>query len=489
LFYNTKNGEVEDWTGNGLEDLQTMRLRPPERPYDRYSAGEYNAEGVPLGLKPKEWTMYEVFRVLKTEDPLRVLRILRFHARYPTSTIDAPVIRAMEDPELQRRIVDRIHDPNAQTALAQERVSGELRAMMSAADPAKAVRIMADTGLLEAMITPPNHGGKYEPLTMDQRSKYHDQNLVDHTVSVLRQTNKLCKDGIPEAGIPPLSDKNRMLMNFGALFHDVGKRDTSIHKPGKEDQIHYPGHELSSKKQWEYFARAAKFSVDEMKFISQIAENHMIPHTHVDEKTLQPKVDDSTLREFVHKHNSMWKYYYLHAMADAMSKSDEPDESRLPPYHQVMQRIPSVHGLQTDESGEMILPDLVNGHEIQQIVRQPPGPIIGRILREVRQMQYKNFGHKERLSYDQLRQLAIDYIKKRYRQLPIDGSVIIQTVGWPPQTGYVEVVKNRLRTEQDRNPELTAEQAKQIVQQMMANHELDAYAPKQASVRLVFGDL
>lgn len=108
LFYNINTGEVEDWTGRGFEDLR---------------------KGVVATPLPALTTMLD--------DPLRVLRAIRFAAR----------LRFTIDQELKEAALDK----RVRTALAQkvsrERIGGEVDLMLRSPDPVGAMRLLVNLNL------------------------------------------------------------------------------------------------------------------------------------------------------------------------------------------------------------------------------------------------------------------------------------------------------------------------------------------------------
>jgi tRNA nucleotidyltransferase/poly(A) polymerase len=113
LFYNINTGEIEDWTGRGLEDLRKGIVATP--------------------LPPLTTIL---------DDPLRVLRSVRFAAR----------LRFVMDEEL----VDSAKEESVRFALAQkvsrERVGGELDLMLRSPDPVCAMRLLLNLELVSTVI-------------------------------------------------------------------------------------------------------------------------------------------------------------------------------------------------------------------------------------------------------------------------------------------------------------------------------------------------
>lgn len=382
LFYNVLTGRVEDFTGQGYDDLATMTLRTP--------------------LDPD--------RTFK-DDPLRLLRVLRFHSRYKNSKIAPEVIEAMRDPDVQKMIYRKMHDKNDPMGIVTERTAEEFRKILVGQQPEKAVRLMYETGLLQNMLNLPP---EFHPLNMDQRNKHHALTVIDHTLEVLKNVNILSQEY-------DIDKEDRMMLNAAAIFHDIGKLDPRSHKIKPDGSVGYSGsltrddaltHQQSSADVFSGFAKALGLNNKEQKKIHSLVSKHMDPHAHVEDGVIP---SDKQLRKFKTK-NEDWFLLYIHSMADAMSKSTESDRTRTEPYQKNIQRL-NDPALFPQPVGNK---DLLNGKDIMSIVGLPPNPPAG-------------------------------------------------------MKGYIEVVKDRIQEEQFSNPNLTKEEAIKIVQNMISSGELSQY--------------
>lgn len=376
LFYNLTTQQVEDKTGRGIDDLGTMNLSTPLEPSDTFR-----------------------------DDPLRVLRVLRFQSRYPNSTIEPEVLKAMAAPEVQHQIVRRLYGDST-SGIVPERTSEELRKLFMGEQPEAALRTMYEVGLLQKMLLLPQ---EYNPLEMDQRNKHHALTVIEHTLAVVKNVNNLSK----EFGF---DNKQRMMMNFTSLFHDLGKLDPRSHKNKDDGSRGYSGdpnnpnavsHQQASQDQWHIFADALKFSDEEKSTISELVLNHMNPHAHVEDNA-QPT--DRQLRRYLRK-NPSWVFQYVHAMADSMSKGPDPNQAAADPYRANLERLRALAPTADAFGNSAPVIELLKGQEIIQIVGLPPNPPRG--------MQ-----------------------------------------------GYIEVVKEAIREAQDQNPDMQQPDAIRIVQDL-----------------------
>lgn len=290
LFYNCTTGKIEDFTGKGLQDLKTLTLRTPVDPIRTFE-----------------------------DDPLRLLRVLRFHARYGGSTIAPEVLAAMKDPHIQQLIVQKLHSDRNAPGIVPERTAEELRKTMLGQQPEKAFRTMYETGLLGKLMNLPS---SFSPMDMDQKNRHHIYSVIEHTFRVLEHVNRFALE-------ENLSTNERMHLNFAALFHDMGKLDPRTHKAKPDGSYGYSGdplredrlaHEESSAQVWESFANALQLSNTERDTVRDVILGHMKPHAH-----LEDRVDDRALRRYMRKH-PLWHLHYLHALGDLHGKEINPDE-------------------------------------------------------------------------------------------------------------------------------------------------------------------
>ncbi len=385
MNYNINTGRIEDFTGQGYDDLATMTLRTP--------------------LEPKKTLL---------DDPLRLLRILRFHSRYTSSKMVPELVEAMKDPNVQHQIVRKMHDPQEERGIVTERTAEEFRKIMMGNQPEEAIRMMYNTGLLQKILNLPS---SFHQLDMDQRSKYHEMNVINHTLLVLKHMNQVSQ----EFG---LDDEQRVIMNISSLFHDLGKLDPRSHKRKPDGTIGYSGdpsnssaltHEQSSSDIFNTFAKSVGLTNKEQSTIGNLISSHMRPHDHVEGEA---RPSDKQLRKYIRK-NPSWVFQYMHAMADTMSKGDE-DESVTQPYRNNLERLRMLAPSADSFGNQPPAQDLLNGTEIIQMTGLSPQPPPG---------------------------------------LP----------------GYINVVKERINEARDENPNLIKEDAIRIVQEMMSSGELNAY--------------
>ncbi|KAG0665563.1 CCA tRNA nucleotidyltransferase, mitochondrial [Maudiozyma exigua] len=144
LFYNVTTGHIEDLTGKGIEDLQKGLLRTP--------------------LPPRQTFL---------DDPLRVLRLIRFASRFDF-TIVPEVLKEMGDPEINIAFDNKI---------SKERIGNEMEKILKGPNPNIALHLIQKCNLENVVFF-----------------WHHDKTLIDinktENTDQYKQIEKIYSDGI-----------------------------------------------------------------------------------------------------------------------------------------------------------------------------------------------------------------------------------------------------------------------------------------------------
>jgi len=250
LYYNLETQQVEDYV-NGLYDLKNKILKTPTDPISTFS-----------------------------DDPLRMLRVLRFAARFDDFSIDPLIIDVMR----QSQDLNSQFAQNYIKKVAPSRSSKEIRKMMSAADPVRSIELMLTSGFYKLVFNVPQ---EWHFINMDQQNPYHNMSLLDHTIGVVKNIKAIAKD-------MNLPDEERGLLLLAALFHDFGKMSPDIRRTktdkttglprtldreeGKVERMYYIGHEKASSEFTRKIMEAMGFTPEEKKFVEMVVSGHMDAH-------------------------------------------------------------------------------------------------------------------------------------------------------------------------------------------------------------------
>ena len=250
-------GELVDPFG-GIKDLAAGIIRTPLDPDTTYS-----------------------------DDPLRMLRAVRFAAKLSTPECTFHIVP--ESMDSMRRMSSRLK------ILSQERISEELNKMMLCRRPSMAFRLMDDAGLLPYIL--PELLALKGVETVEGRG--HKENFT-HTMAVL--------DNVAE-----MSDK--LWLRWAALLHDIGKAATKRFDPAVGWSFH--GHEVVGSKMVPGIFNRLKLPVDDAKYVRKLVWLHLRPIALVDDE-----VTDSAVRRLLFDAGDDVDDLMLLCSADITSKNE-----------------------------------------------------------------------------------------------------------------------------------------------------------------------
>lgn len=209
LMENLHTGEVIDPLGVARRDLELRIIRTPTDP-----------------------------RVTFSEDPLRMLRAVRFAARFDFA-IEPETYRAIESEAGRLSIVSN------------ERVRDELTKILISPGAARGLELLRESGLL-AQFAPElvtTHGVT--------QNVYHIYDCWTHTMKVL--------EALPEDA--------SLLLRLAALFHDVGKPATrSVDDNGN---VHFYSHQIVGADITRKIMHRLRFSNDETDYVVRMVQMHL----------------------------------------------------------------------------------------------------------------------------------------------------------------------------------------------------------------------
>ena len=199
-----------------------------------------------------------------SDDPLRMLRAVRFAARL--STPEHPFTIVPESMASMRRMADRLK------ILSCERIAEELNKMLLTDHPAMAFRLLDEAGLLGQVL--PELLALKGVETVDGRG--HKDKFA-HSLAVL--TN-----------VSDVSDK--LYLRWAALLHDIGKPASKRYEPSQGWTFH--GHEVIGARMVPKIFDRLRLPQDEMKYVQKLVRLHLRPIALVDEE-----VTDSAVRRLL----------------------------------------------------------------------------------------------------------------------------------------------------------------------------------------------
>ncbi|HZB97601.1 MAG TPA: HD domain-containing protein [Candidatus Sulfotelmatobacter sp.] len=295
----TLAGRVIDMTGHGLDDLHTGTLRTPLDPSETFS-----------------------------EDPLRMLRAARFVSQLGFRLAPGLI-------EGMRREAGRV------SIVSIERVSEELRRLLTGSHPREGMDVVRSGGLLERLLP------EVAAMHGVEQSGYHVYDVYDHTMHAL-------------AAAPP-----DLVTRLAVLCHDIGKPPTR--GVGADGRHIFYNHDVVGAEISERMLTRLRFSNDEISAVCRLVRLHLRP--------IQYRADfgDSAVRRLIRDAGDLRAQLLDLARADTLA-SAYPDLENIAALERRMGEL--------DQGGEVsALTSPLDGEEIMALGGRGPGPWVGRVKR------------------------------------------------------------------------------------------------------------
>lgn len=310
LLKDLTTGEILDLTGQGKSDLKKGVVQTP--------------------LDPD---------VIFKDDPLRMLRAIRFTVKYGW---DMPMfmIKALK------------RNSHMLKTISAERIMSELSKMMISKAPDKAIRLLQMTNLIKYV------AHELNDLKGLEQNKFHKKDVMGHTLDVLKQT-------------PP-----ELVTRLAALFHDIGKATT---KKVIDGEIHFYTHEDISVEVAEIIMRRLKYPLDIIKKVTIAIKNHMRTKQYGGDAE---GVTDKTLRKLKADLGD-----HLETTLDLIDADNQAhaDEYNMP------NQVKNIRKRLEKLKNEPIKPNLpVSGNDIMKKFNLKPGPEVGNLMNYVKDLWMAN---------------------------------------------------------------------------------------------------
>lgn len=179
LYHDITTDKILDFTGHGIDDIKAHRIRTPMEPDATFD-----------------------------DDPIRILRAIRFAAKYGW-TIDDDIVDAMSRHSARLQIV------------SPERLYGEFEKILVCPRPSYALDLLRRVGAMQIIMP------ELTPTFDMTQSEYHFGTVWQHTLATVE-------------GVPPTT-----VIRMAALLHDIGK--TITRTTTKDGSVRFPRHDRRCK--------------------------------------------------------------------------------------------------------------------------------------------------------------------------------------------------------------------------------------------------
>lgn len=291
------------------------------------------------------------------EDPLRMLRTIRFACRFGFDIEENTKKAIIElQKELKATYIDK--EEKVRQRVSSERISKEIIGAINA-NPSKFLELYDATGLLEIVLPEVSnlHG-------VEQPPEFHSEgDVFEHTKLILQD---LPKDA-------------SLQLRLAALFHDIGKRDTFQSPKGPGDRIRFNGHDTRSAELTDDILTKYCFKNDLKEEIVWLVRNHMKVLQSFSQMKLNKQEEMILHRGF----DDLVKL----SMADARS-SLRPD-GKVEIDQSIYETIDRVKRILSEQGNK--IKKIIDGNEIISLIRQIVseyderkfGRLIGRIKEKI----------------------------------------------------------------------------------------------------------
>ena len=352
LFYNINTGEVEDFVG-GLQDLRAGIARTPLNPVQTF-----------------------------LDDPLRILRTVRFAAKYNLS-LDPSIIEAAKRPEVQKAFKDKISKERIWTELAGKKEGEHYKpGALIGPDPVKAIQLLKELGLMESIFDPSKEdmeqlglNDEMVPWETPQNNSHHQFDIWNHTMGVVKNLVQQTQQPIRE------DQETYLVRNIAALLHDIGKRYKGIQQINDKGFTSYHGHEETSANIAEAVLTKLHAPIHIIKRVKALIDAHLRPHV------LTEQGSGKSYRKYVRDFQD-WPHSVDLAIADNLGKKDfTPEEAveETKKYEDLRDKIKqSLEGVKGTN-----IPRPISGNDLIQIGIKP-GPVMGKIMTAIDEALLEN---------------------------------------------------------------------------------------------------
>ena len=281
-----------------------------------------------------------------SDDPLRMLRAVRFAAKL--STPEQHFVIVPESMDAMRRMADRLG------ILSCERIAEELNKMLATSRPSLAFALLAEAGLLPYVL--PELLALKGVETVEGRG--HKDNFA-HTLAVL--------DNVAEGS-------DRLWLRWAALLHDIGKPAGKRYDPALGWTFH--GHEVIGARMVPKIFNRLRLPVDEMKYVQKLVRLHLRPIALVDDG-----VTDSAVRRLLFDAGDDIDDLMLLCNADITSKNEAKVARIRANFELVKRKLVEVE----EKDAIRNFKNPIDGNYVMQLYGIPPCAEIGKLKELVKE--------------------------------------------------------------------------------------------------------
>lgn len=274
------------------------------------------------------------------DDPLRMLRAARFSAQLGMQ-IDPATLQAIADLGKTLEIV------------SPERVQGELVRLLQTDEPARGIRVLVDTGLIEHFLP------EISAMRLEADEHHHHKDVYEHSLTVLEQAIALERSRHP-------GEEPDVTLRLAALLHDIGKPRTRRMESGGVVTFHH--HDVVGGRMARKRLAALRFDTATTDAVATLIELHLRFFGYS-----EGAWTDAAVRRYIRDAGPLLERLHILTRADVTTRNRRKAERLAAAYDDIERRIEQ---LREQEELDAIRPEL-DGNQIQAILGLSPGREVG----------------------------------------------------------------------------------------------------------------
>ena len=267
------------------------------------------------------------------DDPLRILRAIRFATRFEF-IIEERTFEAL------KKVGHRLE------IISQERITTELFHILKSNKPSIGFYLMDEADILQYVF--PEF---VDMKGVEQREGFHHKDVFEHTLKVVDN-------------VASVSDK--IELRFAALVHDIAKPKTKLFVPGTGWTFH--GHDEIGARMLNYICKRMRISNSILNYAQKLVRLHLRPIHLSDEN-----VTDSAIRRLLVQAGDDLNDLLILCRADITSGNPDRVRQHLENFDLVTKRLQEVE--EKDKMRSFQSP--IRGDEIMEVCNIKPGPMVG----------------------------------------------------------------------------------------------------------------
>ena len=307
LYYNVSTGEILDLVG-GQEDIKNHIIRTTNKNPD----------------------------IVFDDDPLRILRVIRFATRYGWE-IESKTYKSMKKYAKRLKIITK------------ERIQAEFNKILMSENAVMGINMLHDIGAMTFIVP------EFEKCYGLTQNRFHFGDVAEHTLAVLDYHCKHFDADLTE--------------RLACFLHDIGKTATRTVKDGK---VHFYDHEYVGAVMTGDILRELKYDNDTIKKVQFLIRNHMRTKQAGDGAKY---MKDKSLHKLLYECKTFEMFKSLMRIIECDNEAHAKDCCIHNQYSELVAKV-ELEGSHSKMFGYK-LP--VTGEDIMCVLGLEPGPIIAEI--------------------------------------------------------------------------------------------------------------